>query len=340
MSTEEKEIFSLLTTPPVVEDKTIKCEDIYKMFHSDRRISCIVLLEQNKPIGLITRVNFMLNNSGAFGYSLHQKKPAIKFTTKEFLSVDITHSLPATASLAMHRDDEHTYDPVVVTDTASNYIGCIEIKALLLRSSQLELEYAMNSNPLTGLPGNKSINKWIENSLAYPEYAIIYGDLSNFKEYNDTYGFSNGDNVIKLAAQIMQQHQSAISSAAKVGHIGGDDYIIVVTGSLSQTAVAQICQDFDQQVKDHFKTKHIRNGGYEAKNRQGVVQFVPITTLNLSVISNQNFEYTPSLAEISRAAANLKKTAKAQAQAKGCSCVVYERRTYTLKAKLKDIAQK
>ena len=329
MSAKKDGIFSLLTCPPVLNDGKIKCEQVYFMFTDDNTCSYVVILEDLKPIGLITRTHFMLANSGAFGYSLHQKRPAINTAIKDFLIVPDTQPIPEIASSAMHRTDEHIYDPVVVVDSNGAYLGCIEIKSLLLRSSQLEIELAKNANPLTGLPGNKQINHWITEALGRQHYHIIYGDLSNFKEYNDTYGFNNGDKVIRLAARIMQKHQEKISPDARVGHIGGDDYIIVADDPLNNQAIEEICRDFDQQVQKFFKPEHIKNGIYEAKNREGKLQLVPLTTLSLSVISANNFKYPPHIAEIAKAAASLKKVAKIQTVEFGCSCVVYERRVYT-----------
>ena len=329
MSAKKDGIFSLLTSPPVLNDGQIKCEQVYFMFSDDSTCSYVIILEDLKPIGLITRTHFLLANSGAFGYSLHQKRPAINTAIKDFLIVPDTQSIPEIASYAMHRPDDHIYDPVVVVDANGSYLGCIEIKSLLLRSSQLEIELAKNANPLTGLPGNKQINHWITEALGKTHYYIIYGDLSNFKEYNDTYGFNQGDKVIRLAARIMQKHQTAISPEASIGHIGGDDYIIVAGSPLNQRAIEEICQIFDQQVRKYFKPEHIKNGVYEAKNRDGRMQLVPLTTLSLSVISNNNFKYSPHIAEIAKAAASLKKIAKIQTVERGCSCVVYERRVYT-----------
>ncbi len=329
MSTKKDAIFSLLNNPPTIEDRKIKCEQVYEMFTENNKCSHIVVLDNLQPIGLITRTHFMLANSGAFGYSLHQKRPAINIAIKDFLIVSDSSSIPEIASAAMHRDDDYIYDPVVVVDSNGTYLGCIQIKALLLRSSQLEIELAKSANPLTGLPGNKNIDLWISDALHTDEYYIIYGDLSNFKEYNDTYGFNNGDAVIKLAAKIMKKQQFAISSNTNIGHIGGDDYIIVSTNTINKTAVEKICSNFDTQVKKYFKPEHVANGIYEVKNRQGYMQLVPITTLVLSVITHKNFEYTPHIAEIAKAAASLKKVAKMQAIEHGCSCVAYERRVYT-----------
>lgn len=329
MSAEKNGIFSLLTSPPTITDEKIRCEQVYAMFASDNRCSCVIILENSKPAGLVTRTQFMLANSGAFGYSLHQKRPAINIANKNFLIVNDSQAIPEIASSAMHRNDENIYDPVVVVDSNGAYLGCIEIKNLLLRSSQLEIELAKNANPLTGLPGNKQINHWITEALGKSVYYIIYADLSNFKEYNDTYGFNKGDAIIKLAANIMEQHQTFIAADACVGHIGGDDYIIVTSSAVNIDALKKICTDFDHQVQKYFKPEHIKNGVYEAKNREGKLQLVPTTKLSLAVIGNENFRYTPHIAEIAKAAASLKKVAKIQTVECGCSCVVYERRVYT-----------
>ena len=328
MYTTEDTAKCLLEMPLVIKDKNLKCEQVYYIFTENKKCSHIVILEGTKAIGLITRIKFMLGNSGAFGFSLHQKRPAINLATTDFLALLADTAIPEIASLAMQREDNSTYDPIIINDKEENFLGTIEIKKLLIRSSKLELENAKNANPLTGLPGNKSINKWLDKAVKSENYHILYGDLSNFKEYNDIYGFAAGDNLIQLCGQIMAKHGSNIAEKSKVGHIGGDDFIIVTRGKINHKAIEDICRDFDQEKAQYFKPRHLKDGFYQARNRQGISYHVPLTTLSLSIIGNKNFTYIPHIAEIAKAAAALKKIAKLKANEAGYSCAVYERRIY------------
>ena len=86
-------------------------------------------------------------------------------------------------------------------------------------------------SPLTGLPGNVQIQAEIKKRIFTKEdFAVLYFDLDNFKAYNDVYGFSNGDEIIKFTAKIIVKHVHEIPVGDNfVGHIGGDDFVAVIS---------------------------------------------------------------------------------------------------------------
>ena len=109
-------------------------------------------------------------------------------------------------------------------------------------------------SPLTGLPGNVQIQAEIKKRVLNKEdFAVVYLDLDNFKAYNDVYGFSNGDEIIKFSARTIVKHVHEIPNGDNfVGHIGGDDFIAVI----SQYDYPKLCQDiikeFDEHIIDYY----------------------------------------------------------------------------------------
>lgn len=175
----------------------------------------------------------------------------------------------------------------------------------------------MSSNrkvsPLTGLPGNLQIQVELKKKLLKKEeFAILYFDLDNFKEYNDTYGFLKGDEVIKFTAKTILKvmHHYKLEDAF-VGHIGGDDFV----GIISDVDYEKLCQDiiakFDNGIIEYFNEEDIERGYLEVANRKGIIEQFPMTAISIGVVNVTPGEYTNSL-EIGEVGAQVKHLAKTQ----------------------------
>lgn len=175
----------------------------------------------------------------------------------------------------------------------------------------------MSSNrkvsPLTGLPGNLQIQVELKKRLLKKEeFSILYFDLDNFKEYNDTYGFLKGDEVIKFTAKtILKTMHSYRLEDSFVGHIGGDDFV----GIISNIDYEKLCQDiiarFDENIKDYFNEEDIERGYLEVANRRGIIEQFPITAISIGVVNVHPGEYDNPL-EIGEVGAQVKHLAKTQ----------------------------
>ncbi len=175
----------------------------------------------------------------------------------------------------------------------------------------------MSSNrkvsPLTGLPGNLQIQVELTKKLLKKEkFAILYFDLDNFKEYNDTYGFLKGDEVIKFTAKVISKvmHEYKLEDSF-IGHIGGDDFV----GIISDVNYDKLCQDiitlFDHNIKDYFNEEDIERGYLEVANRKGIIEQVPLTAISIGVVRVSPGEYKNPL-EIGEIGAQVKHLAKTQ----------------------------
>ena len=168
-------------------------------------------------------------------------------------------------------------------------------------------------SPLTGLPGNLQIQVELKKKLLKKEgFAILYFDLDHFKEYNDTYGFLKGDEVIKFTAKtILKAMHNYKLEDSFVGHIGGDDFV----GIISNIDYEKICQDiiikFDQNIKTYFNEEDIERGYLEVANRKGIIEQFPLTSLSIGVVTVEPGEYNNPL-EIGEIGAQLKHLAKTQ----------------------------
>ena len=168
-------------------------------------------------------------------------------------------------------------------------------------------------SPLTGLPGNLQIQVELKKKLIKKErFAILYFDLDHFKEYNDTYGFLKGDEVIKFTAKtiLKAMHYYKIEDLF-VGHIGGDDFV----GIVSNIDCEKLCQDiiikFDENIKNYFNEEDIERGFLEVANRKGIIEQFPLTSLSIGVVIVEPGEYNNPL-EIGEIGAQVKHLAKTQ----------------------------
>ena len=175
----------------------------------------------------------------------------------------------------------------------------------------------MSSNrkvsPLTGLPGNMQIQVELKKRLLRKEeFAILYFDLDNFKEYNDTYGFLNGDEIIKFTGKtilkVINQHEL---EDAFIGHIGGDDFVAIISNVDYEKICKDIIVDFDTNIKTFFNEEDIQRGYLEVANRKGIIEQFPITAISIGVVRVHPNQYENPL-EISEVGAQVKHLAKTQ----------------------------
>jgi len=178
---------------------------------------------------------------------------------------------------------------------------------MIIRRTQRDLE----ANPLTRLPGNVSIlnelQKKIDQNL---KYAVCYLDLDKFKAYNDKYGFEHGDEVIKECARILIRTASELGNPDDfVGHIGGDDFVIITTPNKAEAICKKIISDFDK-ISPSFYTEEDRKAGFIlAKDRQGIERKIPLISVSIGLVSNEKRKIS-HVAEIGEIGAELKRQAK------------------------------
>lgn len=176
----------------------------------------------------------------------------------------------------------------------------------------IELLYTNRKvSPLTGLPGNVQIQAEMKKRLLNKEiFAILYIDLDNFKAYNDIYGFSNGDEIIKFTAKVISKNVHNVENSDNfVGHIGGDDFVAIV----SKTDYDKICQEiiieFDTGVEKFYSKNDILKGYVEIENRRGIMEQFPLTTISIAVVEVEP-EIFKSALEIGEVGAQVKHRAK------------------------------
>ena len=196
-----------------------------------------------------------------------------------------------------------------------------------LRAAMVELEalrlLALDANPNTGLPGNNSINKIITETLQNNEAGcMIYADLDNFKAFNDKYGFARGDAVIQFTADILKKAVKANGcDDAFIGHIGGDDFVLLVPCEKNHDVADAIKNWFDQGIIAFYNSEDALAQCIRTSDRQGRSKTFPLMSISMAGVDLANRKFSQYL-QVNDACAEMKKKAK---EAAG-SCFVSDRR--------------
>jgi diguanylate cyclase (GGDEF)-like protein len=218
-----------------------------------------------------------------------------------------------------NNDEQESWEDFPLDDFLVTPVNFAELVSRITLA-QSRIKRIFDNNPLTRLPGNTSIHRAIEESLGLP-LAVCYVDINYFKPYNDVFGFSHGDEVIRMLARIMSNAVRE-SGGGFSGHVGGDDFVFIVPRERAEQVSSTVISHFDQIVQTLFDEDTKRRGYYVAMNRKGEEEQMPILAVSIGIVPMDSPVITHA-ARVAEVAAELKKLAKANT---GSSFVV-DRRT-------------
>lgn len=180
-------------------------------------------------------------------------------------------------------------------------------------------------NPLTRLPGNISINRQIQSRLDEgTPFALAYADLDHFKPFNDKYGFSRGDEVIRITGRLLLnivRNKSLQSSF--IGHVGGDDFVCMMDTPLIEETCQEVIDAFDSIVPSFYDTQDRESGFIQSYSREGHARQYPIMGISIGIVQVEKGAYS-HYGEVTSIASEMKHLAKKQAK----SCYTVNRRIH------------
>jgi len=184
----------------------------------------------------------------------------------------------------------------------------ISFNEMIVSIQKLKSE-ALDSNPLTGLPGNTVVMNQIQNRINEGKlFAFGYIDLNSFKPFNDRFGFEAGDRAISLVANILKDIRQKYNNLF-VGHIGGDDFVYISDYADSEKIGNEILQEFSEKSKNLFPEDIVRDGFYISKSRNGEIQKFKLLSISIGVVTNSSRKFA-SVSELNQEVAKMKKYAK------------------------------
>ncbi len=223
------------------------------------------------------------------------------------LSVSIRRLKEATRFIA-----EGEFDRIPSIQQSRDEVGDLA-ESFQWMTSRLKVLEEMNidANPLTRLPGNLAIEKVLLTRLqSEAQFAFCFIDLDNFKAFGDRYGYARGSEVLKGLAQILVETVKKLGSPSDfVGHIGGDDFVLITEPVQVPVLCEAMIKHFDERIPDYYDPEDRERGFIISKDRKDVEQSFPIMTLSIAVVTNKK-RVLSSPAQIAEIAAQLKQYAK------------------------------
>ena len=256
-------------------------EDIVDLFAAEPRLHAVAIVDDGRPLGIVNRRVFTERMAQPFARELFGRKPCTTFMHAEPLLCDEHMPLQNMADILRGEDQRYLSDGFVIT-SRGRYLGLGTGEALVRRVTEIRVEAARYANPLTFLPGNLPVTEHIERLLqSGGAFAAAYFDLDNFKPFNDQYGYFRGDEMIRLLASTLTGDLR--QDADFVGHIGGDDFLVVFQGSDWTSRCEEMRVRFNAMAGNLFDDVDRARGGIDSEDRHGHQRFFPITTVAVGV---------------------------------------------------------
>ncbi|WP_186441177.1 diguanylate cyclase domain-containing protein [Desulfamplus magnetovallimortis] len=284
-----------------------------KFRQEDKHTFFPVVNRYEEPLGIIKETAFKKFLFHKFGRQLLEN-PAFGKDLNGFLTripvADIHSSVEKMLEVYAQFNSN---EGILIVDN-HKYVGFIRPQSLLKIINEKNLSFARNQNPLTKLPGNTMIHEYFSRALVdtSSSYLLVYFDFDNFKPFNDTYGFRNGDRLILMFSELLKDAE--IYENRFAGHIGGDDFFLGIKGgNIKHVCIEmkQMTEKFRLGAESFYDTEAIKNGYILANNRDGKKQKIPLVSISTAILElPSQVDRFCSIEEAANIIAKLKKKAK------------------------------
>jgi diguanylate cyclase (GGDEF)-like protein len=294
--------------PPMATDTTV--DAIATVFGRNESLRAIALVDdEGTPAGLLNRQSFVDRYAKPYFKEIYGRKPALMFASTTPLMLDRHTGIDGLTQVLTSPDQRYLSEGFIITE-GGRYLGLGTGQQLVRVVTEVRIEAARHANPLTFLPGNIPISEHISRLLASGgEFVACYGDLNDFKPFNDHYGYWRGDEMIRLVASTLAAHCD--SGRDFVGHVGGDDFVVLFQSGDWMERCERIVDAFNRKAIELFDEEALRRGGIEAEDRHGVRRFFRFTTLSIGAVRVAPGRFTQP-EQVASAAAAAKHRAKQQ----------------------------
>lgn len=269
------------------------CESLY---HISQPNDAISLIYTDPPDIIIVDKSYVLENHGR--------------VIQEFRSNTLYGHLPIVALLDPQDLEGIAWNELSIEDfiLTSDSHDSISARLPFIVSRAIK---DLDTNPLTRLPGNESIIRHIQRMLDQEqEIAIAWLDLDNFKPYNDYYGFARGDEVLLATARVITTAIKELKvEQSFLGHIGGDDFVIICAMNATKPLCEEIIALFDMVIRNFYNDDDLFQGHIVSRDRSGKTKMFPIMTVSIAAVLNRGAKYK-HYGEASRDATEIKEHIK------------------------------
>ncbi len=299
----------LIAAPPI----SVTCDNqrLLEQFQRHPQLHAIAVVRDNAPVGLVNRRHFTEKYMLPYYPEIYGRRSCTTFMDPDPLLIEVSRPIEDLVPVLTSEDQRYLSNGFVLTD-AGAYVGLGTAERLVRSVTEQRIESARHANPLTFLPGNIPISEHIRRLLAGGgQFTATYCDLNHFKPFNDRFGYWQGDKMICLLASVIVSECDPQRDF--VGHVGGDDFVVLFQSSDWRARCERIISRFDAAALTLFDPESRTRGYLEAEDRTGNPAWFPLTSLSIGAVdvSSGLFE---SPEEVASAAAAAKHQAKKRAE--------------------------
>lgn len=301
-------VSSLLTDlEPVFSEESI--ERVADRFQKNLKLTALPVINTLRHVvGIVWRDEFMTLYASRFGRELHGRKPIKQIMDSQPMLVETTLPLRKLSYQITSQEAPHQQSIFIITEQGF-YRGVGSLMDLLRQITDLQITRARHANPLSGLPGNVPLSEHTRDVLEQNRnVTVCYFDLDNFKPYNDIYGYGKGDQVISLTAKTLTE--AVNQDVDFVGHVGGDDFIILFESVDWHERCEKILTQFETLYSQLYALRHLQQKGINAVDRFGNETFYPLLSLSIGAVRIQDFANIQTESDLTECASKAKFMAK------------------------------
>jgi diguanylate cyclase (GGDEF)-like protein len=287
---------------------------VLKRFQCDPALLVLPVVAEGRAVGIINRSTFLEEHvigMNGFGYHINHSRKMRDLMAPIMLTLETDISIRNAAQVIQSQELDVRVDNICVTRSGT-YHGVVDVNRFISAITDINLTLAKGANPLTGLPGNESIQREINERLRKGEcFDIAYIDIDNFKPFNDYYGFQRGDVVIKAIGEIISGVTRSVGTrfSCFCGHIGGDDFIIITGAHHAEYISSQVIKTLEDHLPAFHGEKDYSAGRYSAVNRKGEEETFGLLSLSIGIVNTRLTPVT-SYAQLASISTEVKKAAK------------------------------
>lgn len=304
----------LVEREPVAPDTRVA--DAVALFQQHPDWHSLAVCAGGRAVGVIRRDHLLTLLSKPLYPEIYNRKPVERVMDPEPVVVDARARLEQVSRMVTAARATRIHEDFLIA-RHGRYAGLGRTIDLLQQITTLQIETAQQSNPLTLLPGNREIDAQLSRVLALRvPFVMAHADIDHFKAYNDAYGYRAGDQVLLHLADVLR---AAVDPAVDfVGHVGGDDFILLLRSTDWRRRVHGVFDTFGASVDNWYSAEHRRERCIVTADRDGQPREFPLMTLSVGAVSSNGTRFAQA-AEVTGSLQRVKSGAKAQ---KGDALVV------------------
>lgn len=290
-ATNQASLASDLVVTKTSIDINARVQEVFDFFEESVHLNSIAVLDGQTVQGMIYRRHFLAKFSTKQRREVVSAKPVSAVMSSNFLKVEAHQRIEQVSRLVTSRaqlNAEHDF----AIESEGHFLGIGTVIDLLRKVTQLRVRPDHQENLLTMLPGNTPISYCVNELLGKDSpFCIALLDLSYFKVFNNKYGHVMGDQVLIMFAELLRRHVKQTTKFA--GHIGGDDFILVIPEDEWQESLRTIFSEFNHKVRKFYSEQDVQQGGVQVTDEDGENKLISFISVSAGVITVQN-EYVDS----------------------------------------------